>query len=463
MADDRPTSGTVSASRLRPLTDRLLTLLARLALRGFFRRVEVAGTDAVRGDRPVLVVANHFYGMVDPVMLAGVFGRLPRFLAKSTLWDLAPVRPLLSLAGMIPVYRPEDATDVAGNREVFAVCHRVLARGGLVGIFPEGVTHDDPAIRPVRTGAARIALGAHAAGVGGLRIVPVGLVFDDKIALRSRVLARVGRPVDVGAVAADLGGAGRPVDDTDRAAVRALTDLIAARLREVAPDYRSDREARVLRRAADVALRTGRGEGVEVSLAEQEALARRLAAAPAAQRDEIAQALARYHLDLDLAGLRDRQVEPGYRASTLLRRSLATTARLVLLAPLALLGAAWNLVPYWIVRLVGRVVSEPVTKGTARLLTALVVFPVAWSGAAVLDAWDGALAGVAVFLLAPVLGLVAVGWSESLVRVHRDWRGWIGLTERRALLPAVREARREVVRAVARAERAGDGPQAPPA
>lgn len=461
MAQDRPTTGTVSGTRLRPLVDRLLTLLARLALRGFFRRVEVTGAGVTGGDRPILVVANHFYGLVDPVMLARVFGRLPRFLAKSTLWDLALVRPLLSLAGMIPVYRPEDATDVAGNREVFAACHRVLARGGLVGIFPEGMTHDDPAIRPVRTGAARIALGAHAAGVEQLRIVPVGLVFDDKIALRSRVLARVGRPVDVGGVAAGLGGDGRVVDD--RAAVRALTDLIAARLREVAPDYRSDREARVLRRAADVALRTGRGEGVDVSLAEQEALARRLAAAPAARRDEVTQALARYHLDLDLAGLRDRQVEPGYRASTLLRRTLVTTARLLLLAPLALVGAAWNLVPYWIVRLVGRVVSEPVTKGTARLLTALIVFPVAWSGAAVLDPWEGVPAGVAAFLLAPVLGLVAVAWAESLVRVHRDWRGWIGLTERRSLLPAVREARGEVVRAVARAERAGDDPQAPAA
>lgn len=430
--------------------DRFLTGLARIVLRTFFHRVETHGVERAPTDRPVLVVANHFYGFVDPVMLMHVFGRLPRFLAKSTLWRRPLLRPLLALAGMIPVHRARDRPDPGDNEAAFAACYAALADGALVGIFPEGTTHDDPAIRSVRTGAARIALGARRAGVPGLAIVPTGLTFDDKIALRSGVMGVVGEPIDVDAVAIELGG-GRPADDTDRHAVRALTHLITERLREVAPDYADVREAAVMRRAAEVALQVERGPGAEVTMVARERLARRLAHAPVAQRELVADRLAHYHLDLQLAGLRDEQLAHHVEPRTLLVTTVVATLQLVLLAPLALLGAAWNVLPYWTVKTVGRAVPTPVSKGTARVLTALVVFPAMWTAVILLDPWDGVLAGLVVLVLAPTLGLVAVAWSETLVRVHHDWRGWVTMTERRALVPRVRAARAGVVDAVARA------------
>lgn len=444
----------MTSSRLggsaRSVLDRVLIVIARVMLRAFFRRVEVEGRDRLPTGRPVLVVANHFYGFVDPVMLMHVFGRLPRFLGRSTLWRSWAVRPFLWLVGMIPVHRPEDAADVSANAEAFAACHEALARGALVGIFPEGTTHDDPAIHHVRTGAARIALGARSAGVPGLVVVPTGLVFDDKIALRSGVLGRVGDPIDVDTFATEH-GRGHPVDASDQSAVRALTLEIAERLRDVAPDYDDAREAEVLRRAAEVTLQAARGPGPRVSMAERETLARRLARVSESGRQEVADRLAHYQLDLEIAGLRDRQVARRDRTGRLLRRTALTALTLVLLSPLAAIGALWNLVPYWIVGVVGRAVVMPATKGTARLVAALIVFPTAWSVVVYFDPFDGALAGAVVFLLAPVLGLVAVAWSESLVLVYRDWRGWVALTERRALLPGVEASRSAVVAAVARA------------
>lgn len=432
-------------SPVRRMIDRLLTVVARTALRGFFRRLEVDGTETLPKGRPVLVVANHFNGFIDPVMLVHVFGRLPRFLARSTLWDMKFARPLLAFAGMIPVYRPQDVEDLSGNVSVFEACYRVLAKGGLVGIFPEGITHDEPSIKDVRTGAARIALGAHAAGVEGLLIVPVGLLFDDKVALRSRVLGRVGRAIEVDDFARDRSHGGAVVDDSDHDAVRELTTTIDHRLREVAPDYVDQREARVLRRAAEVALRTGEDRPAHVTLASQERLARELARTPQSVRDEIADELARYHLDLELAGLRDRQVEAGLHARALLQRTIVTTVALTVLAPFAFVGALWNALPYWLVKLVGRVVAEPVTKGTARLVAALVLFPLSWASVVWFDDYSGVLPGLLVVIIAPVLGLIAVGWFEALVRVTADWRGWIGITDRRALLPGVEVARARVV------------------
>lgn len=435
---------------LRSGIDQFLMVVARVVLRAFFHRVEAVGQERAPSDRPVLVVANHFYGFVDPVMLMHVFGRLPRFLAKSTLWRRVWLRPFLALAGLIPVHRRRDQSGPVDNGEAFRAAYDALAHGALVGIFPEGTTHDDDAIHSVRTGAARIALGARRAGVVGLVIVPTGLTFDDKIALRSGVLGQVGEPIDVDAFAARYGH-GRPVDDSDRGAVLALTALIAARLREVAPNYPNGREAAVLRRAAEVALQFERGPDATITMAEREQLARRLAAASDTRRQAIADRLAHYHLDLELAGLRDEQVAHQIDPRRLLLKTIAATIRLALLAPVAVVGAAWNVVPYWTVKTVGRAVATPATKGTARLVAALVSFPLMWTLMILIDAWDGVLAGVLVLLAAPVAGLVAVGWSETLVRVHRAWRGWVMLTERRALLPRVRASRTAVVAAVAAA------------
>ncbi len=51
-----------------------------------------------------------------------------------------------------------------GNEDAFVECHRALSAGDVVAIFPEGTTHDRPRIDPIKTGAARIALGARATG-----------------------------------------------------------------------------------------------------------------------------------------------------------------------------------------------------------------------------------------------------------------------------------------------------------
>ena len=69
----------------------------------FYRSVEVTGRERIPSDRPVLVVANHGNGFVDPIVVASVLGRLPRFLAKAALWKVIVARPFLALAGVLPV------------------------------------------------------------------------------------------------------------------------------------------------------------------------------------------------------------------------------------------------------------------------------------------------------------------------------------------------------------------------
>ena len=147
--------------------------------------------------RPVLIVANHFNGFVDPLVITSALGRLPRFIAKVGLSRFPVVGFLLRRAGRgvrAPAGRRRPARPRTPTRSPSATAP--CAERDVVAIFPEGTTHDRPRMEPLKTGAARIALGARAAGADGLAIVPIGLTFPDKVALRSSALVQVGEPID---------------------------------------------------------------------------------------------------------------------------------------------------------------------------------------------------------------------------------------------------------------------------
>jgi 1-acyl-sn-glycerol-3-phosphate acyltransferase len=206
--------------------------LARLMQSVFFREIEVEGLERLPRP-PLVIVSNHTNSVVDAVLLLALPGARPRLLAKSTLWSHPVMRPLLMLAGALPVYRRQDpGVDVASNLTTFARCHEALAAGTNVALFPEGTSHNETGRLPLKTGAARIALEGEA-GRGPLnaRIVPVGLNYEAKDRFRSRVRICVGLPLDPAAEAVRY-------RTEPGAAVRALTVRIAEGLEGVTGDNR---------------------------------------------------------------------------------------------------------------------------------------------------------------------------------------------------------------------------------
>lgn len=453
--------GTDLARRAR--LDRAARGLARLALRVFYRELEVVGLERVPAETPLVIVANHGNSLIDPALLMAVLPRLPRFLAKHTLWANPAVRPLLELAGSLPVRRSQDGGGSSGrNEDTFDRCYEELARGGCVALFPEGITYHEPQLQPVKTGAARIALGAEARhGPLGLRLLPVGLEFEDKARFRSRALAVVGEPLDpareLALAASDEAGA-----------VRALTERVREALEGVTVNSRTWREAALLARAADLVGGAPRALPGLSPQAEHFTLRRAIAAAhrQLAERDRARARAAeriieRYDAQLARHALRDDQVTANYPWRSVAAHLLDRLPLLIVQVPAAFLGAALHVVPALCARAVGRfAASHPELPATYKLLVGLFGFPLWWLflGLATGRRY-GALAGLAVGLLSPPLGYVALRFREEYTRLLHEARAWLALRLRPGLareLRALRRAARRQLRALDRRERRDD-------
>ncbi|HMK12880.1 MAG TPA: 1-acyl-sn-glycerol-3-phosphate acyltransferase [Acidimicrobiales bacterium] len=460
---------------IRRVLDQLVLRVANLATRGFYRKVETAGFDRLDTRRPTLIVANHFNGFADPVLVVSALGRLPRFLAKATLWKVFVVRPLLALLGVIPIHRQVDGGAGAKNRRAFEDAEAELREGGTIAVFPEGTTHDIPRLAPIRTGSARIALGAKAQGVNDIQIVPVGIWFEDKVALRSRVLVRAGVPLDLDHELWSILPDGAEATDEDHASVRALTAEITERLRAVSPDFDTFLDSAAFSWAADIALREGMERPQQaVPLAQREPLAARLARSDADERARLSGELGRYSLALDALGVTDEELVPRPTPTSLFKRALWLAVGVILLTPFAVAGFLINAVPALLVVVAGLTVKSPVTKGTVRILVAIVVFPLAWLlvawfdvGGAVIsevlaalsfplspvigvvfDNRSGFWAGLLVFVTAPLFGLCAIWILEWIVGLVRLARGWYAVYARRAQLEEVMTQRAGLVEQV---------------
>ena len=202
---------------------RAMPLISSLAVRSYYR-VTVGGAH-LPATGPVLVVANHNNSLVDPPLVVIAAGRTVRFLTKSPLFDDKAIGWLVAAVGSVPVYRQQDdPTKLAQNLDSFRDVHAALAKGDVVGIFPEGITHSASSLAPLKTGAARIAFGASRSLGRAFPIVAMGLVFRDRDQFGSEAHVIVSEPLEWD----DLVGAAET-----RGAVRELTARIEASMRSV--------------------------------------------------------------------------------------------------------------------------------------------------------------------------------------------------------------------------------------
>lgn len=399
---------------------RLIVTLVRFALRIYFKRIEVTGLEHVPADAPVIFVLNHPNALVDPVFLLCLAPRKVSFLAKAPLFRMPILGALVRAMDSLPVYRRQDeGEDVTKNEETFVAARKLLARGGTIGICPEGVSHNEPGLRPIKTGAARISLAAVSTGeVSNLQIVPAGLYYTSKTHFRSSALLYFGKPIKV--IPVQLEPDGSP----PRSAVKELSNQIERALRDVILDAQHEEALHTITRAERIF--SADAVATEESLSDELELQQQFVKAYTVLQDRAPERLRRLEVrmirfeeELNQAGVDPDELTPPSSTLNVFQHVVTRSALFLLMLPPAVLG---TLVHYPAYQLGGYLAtklsrdSEDVIS-TIKIISAMLLFPITWLAVAVicysLFGWIAALISL---LVVPLCGYVAILFFEELDR-----------------------------------------------
>lgn len=205
----------------------------------YYVDVQSIGRELIPEEGPVIFAANHPNSIMDTVVLGTQNDRAISYMAKSGLFSNPAVAWLFNQCGVIPVYKkPRPGKS---NEDSFRRAYEVLEEGGTIGIFPEGRNSGEREMHEIKTGTSRIALGAEAKNNYdlGIRIIPVGLNFENRDQFLTSVLVRFGEPINVSDYRAEH------MED-DRSAVRSLTDEIQTRIQQLATHIEGERNVELV-------------------------------------------------------------------------------------------------------------------------------------------------------------------------------------------------------------------------
>jgi glycerol-3-phosphate O-acyltransferase/dihydroxyacetone phosphate acyltransferase len=390
---------------------RMMPVISKLATHGYYRLT--CGGDAPPHDGPVLIVANHSNSLIDPALVVVAAHRTVRFMTKAPLYNHPLIGWLVRAVGSVPVYRQmDDPKLVSQNFDSFRDVHKAIAEGHAVGIFPEGISHSASRLQPLKTGAARIALGAASQLGHAFPIVPMGLVFRDLRTFRSSARVIIGDSC----VWDDL--ADRGCDDKE--AVRELTRRIAASMRRVTLNLHDWSDEQIVR-CAERVWQAEFGSTAE-PLAEMERLQ---ATTDALARLRLGKSAEWRRVAHELRG-HDRMLSRlGFTPLTLKVRVTNDAAvnwvlqrlPILLLVPLAVIGG----ILFWIPREITALVAAKLAKSegedtipTFRVLGAAVFFPIWFALIGGLVGYrNGAWIGFVTAASLPLIAFAALASSET--------------------------------------------------
>lgn len=395
---------------------------------------------------PVLLVGNHPNALLDPVLVSWAARRPIRFLAKAPLFSHPVIGWLVRASGSIPVYRQQDdPSQMLRNRDSFSAVYEALGKGSAVAIFPEGISHSNPGLTPLKTGAARIALGAAQIVGTTFPIIPVGLILREKDIFRSEAHSVVGTPIEWTDLAAR--GAG------DQDAVRLLTERIERGMRAVTLNLEAWEDETIVRTAEGIWVATrneNRSSAAHVSRLTVTADAfTKLRASGDPRWTDLAHAIREHAQMLHAVGMQpaDVEIDTGFATAARWAARRLTFVGAAQFA-LAALAAVLFWVPY---RLTGQVARALQTNkdavSTYKVLGGIVVFTL-WIALLSLGAGIGfgwAVAVVAVITL-PAIAIggmcAAEHWQSNMATVRR----WLMLRRQDSRAADLRDRQRELAK-----------------
>lgn len=403
--------------------------LVQVALRVFFRRIEIRHRERLVLPGPLLFAGNHPNTLMDPLLVAIACRQPVAFLAKSTFFNAPLVRAVMQSGNSIPIYRAQDTGDTgpvspeqraARNEATFGRCYDYLGRGGTIMIFPEGTSISERRLRPLKTGAARIALGAEARHDFrlGLKVIPIATNYFDPSRFRSDVLLNVAPPIVVADYAAAYARDPEAATDQLTAAIQQALERRLVITRDAAEDVFVQQIERTFGDHLNP-------DDDPETLYDNFQLSQTLLQALAWFEEHAPARLVamRTQFQAYLAGLRQHRLTDtaldGHRRGT-----MAGLFNLIFGAPVWLYGLLNNYLPYILPSLVAqRATNEVEFVAPIMLVVGMITFPLAYTlQAAAVQHWlthDWRL--TALYLLSlPLTGFYALSyWNTLATRLNR--------------------------------------------
>lgn len=231
--------------------------LCTLTMKVFYRSYEVKGEETLPTNKGVILCVNHVNALIDAAVLQASTKRDVRALARDGLFKNPFLKPILNMIGSVPIYRREtNETDTSKNKDTFSKCYELLAEHQTLVIFPEGQSHSKSFVQEIKTGAARMALGAIEANGYAPVVIPVGMTFSRQKRRRTEVLVHYGDPIDL--------DVSETLNDYD--AVQLITERVQRGIESVTLNTESWQDLDLIRRLEKFfSLRSSKTYGVDKS------------------------------------------------------------------------------------------------------------------------------------------------------------------------------------------------------
>ncbi len=419
----------------------------RLVVKVFYRRVEIDGLHHLPMRGPVLICANHANALADAVIMQAVMPRLLHPIARSGLFKNWLLKPFMLTMQAVPIYRQQDqAANMSANIDAFQRCYEMFARGEVILIFPEGQSHSDPSLRPVKTGAARMILGCARQAIP-LTVLPVGLNFSDKGKFRSDIFIKIAEPIALTA------GTSHDVH-----AVRQLTVDIQRAIESVTLNVEEAEDLDFLKRVEQFfAMRHGKYRQRNMALRFQglqkiNYAYRQLREHSPEKLSHLKHKLHQFERLCDIWRINAYQVTIRYTPSLVSRFLLRCLVILFVILPVGFWGIINSYIPFVLTRyLSGFVAKGKDQYDTAKMVFGLFLFPLFWGSQVVWLSTRVNTLTLGIYIISlPVSAAAALLLRRERHRIWDNLRVFFLLVRKRKLKNYLENKRHELERELAK-------------
>jgi len=435
-----------------------IKLILRIATNIFFEEIEIHNIKNVPTEGPILIAANHPSSIMDALVLGVKTPRKIHYIGHSGLFSNPISKKFLYAMGIIPVYRRFDNPDnMNKNDDMFRAAYTILEEGKCIGIFPEGTSQTVRKVLKLKTGTARIALGAEKQNDFnlGVTIIPLGLYFTARHRFRSNVLLNFGKPIIVSEFKKDY-----LADEYE--GVHLLTDKISLELgnltiniqREELNDFVIDLE-KIYRTPLKDTL-----EEDEIIISGDEVfkdmfLTKHLADAVSyymendpVKAKELLHDVKYYRMKIDRLNLHDSLLQTDIKKSKVTKRSWKIAMWSVIGFPLWIAGIITNYPPYRFADIVGKKIGYDQTKTSSALMIGGGIGFLVYYFLETLLIWNffSPMIGILFLISLPFLGFGALAYRKKVKYRWRIWRFSLTLLTNRHIVKKLKIERNSIIR-----------------